>query len=196
MKRLGIETQHAKGIRIPVLRKIAGEAGKNHLLAERLWITGIHEARILATMVEEPRRVSRTQLDVWLAAINSWDLCDQLCMNLMPYVPQAHESAKNWSTREPVFEKRAGFVTYAMLAQKVKNLPDRIFIDFLPFIVQEATDGRKYVENAVIWAMKRIARRNHRLSEEIDLRLQILESGTSKAAGRVARAVRTELSRV
>ncbi len=47
MSRFGINPQNTYGISIPVLRKIAKETGKSHILALQLWNSGIHEARIL-----------------------------------------------------------------------------------------------------------------------------------------------------
>ena len=193
MERLGINTQNAKGIRIPELRKIAKNLGKDHLLAERLWLTGIHEARILATMIEDPSKVSRTKLNVWLGSIQSWDLCDHLCLNLMIHVPYSVDIAKIWSTRKGTFEKRAGFVTFAVLAQKNKRLPDHVFLDFLPFIKQESDDDRKLVQKAIIWALKQMGRRNKKLRSEVEKLLENFEKNSSKHMQIISRTVKKNL---
>ena len=109
MARFGINPENTYGVSIPNLRKMAKEIGKNHSLALKLWDSGIHEARILASMVDEPNRVSKKQMDAWIADFDSWDVCDQYCMNLFDKTPMAWEKAVEWTKREKEFEKRAGF---------------------------------------------------------------------------------------
>jgi 3-methyladenine DNA glycosylase AlkD len=58
MSRFGIQTGMALGVSIPQLRDLARKVGTAHELAEKLWKTGIHEARILASMVDDPAKVS------------------------------------------------------------------------------------------------------------------------------------------
>lgn len=90
MARFGIETSGGRlGISIPRLRKIAKEAGKDHELALALWDTAIPEARILASMVDDPAQVASAQMDTWVADFNSWDICDQVCSNLFDKTPSA-----------------------------------------------------------------------------------------------------------
>jgi 3-methyladenine DNA glycosylase AlkD len=82
MARYGIRPGKVYGVRIPVLRQLAGEIGANHRLALSLFSSGVHEARILASMVDDPERVTEEQMEKWAAAFDSWDVCDQCCMNL------------------------------------------------------------------------------------------------------------------
>ena len=57
-------------------------SGSDHALAAELWASGIHEARILASMVDDPRQVTAGQMDAWVRNVGSWDLCDHLTGNL------------------------------------------------------------------------------------------------------------------
>ncbi len=54
MARFGINPENTYGVSIPNLRRIAREAGKDHALAQQLWASGVHEARILAGMIDVP----------------------------------------------------------------------------------------------------------------------------------------------
>ena len=65
MARFGIQTGRAFGVSVPQLRELSGRIGKNHELAQRLWETGFHEARILAGMIDEPARVTEDQMEGW-----------------------------------------------------------------------------------------------------------------------------------
>lgn len=117
MARVGINTSRALGgTSVPALRSMAKRVGKDHVLALELWATGIHEARLLATMVDDPRAVTEAQMEAWVNDFDSWDLADQCCGNLFDRTPQAHRKAVEWSARREEFVKRAGFALMACLA--------------------------------------------------------------------------------
>jgi 3-methyladenine DNA glycosylase AlkD len=164
MARYGINPSSAYGVSIPNLRKIAAKAGKHHLLAGALWESGIHEARILASMVEDPRKLTEEQMDRWVKDFNSWDLCDQCCNNLFRKWPHAHDKAMAWSAREEEFIRRAGFVLMACLAVHDKQAPDKQFLRYLPEILRASVDRRNFVKKAVNWALRQIGKRNHHLN--------------------------------
>ena len=93
MARFGIRPAQALGVSIPTLRKMAKEIGSNHTLALALWDSGIHEARILASMIDEPTLVSAQQMEEWVNDFDSWDVCDQVCGNLFDKTPYAYQKA-------------------------------------------------------------------------------------------------------
>ena len=160
MEGYGISTDTALGIRVPQLRKLAKEIGRDHDLAIQLWDEGTHEARLLATMVGDPEQVTEDLMEAWVLDIDSWDVCD-LCMgNLFDRTPYARDKASQWSEREEEYVKRAGFVLMATLAVHDKKAPDQVFIDFIPMIESEAWDERNFVKKAVNWALRQIGKRN------------------------------------
>src|SRR6266849_9945545 len=116
MARFGIRPAQALGISIPTLRKMAKEIGKNHMLALELWDSGIHEARILASMIAEPQLVSAELMEEWVNDFDSWDVCDQVCGNLFDKTPYAYQKATEWCQQEKEFVRSAGFVMMAELA--------------------------------------------------------------------------------
>lgn len=166
MKRFGISTQNALGISIPNLRKISKEMGKNHNLAKKLWGSGIHEARILACFVDEPREINEEQMENWVKDFDSWDICDQCCGNLFDKTEFAYKKAREWSLRKKEFVKRAGFVLIASLAVHDKKAKDNDFLGFLPIIRIESLDDRNFVKKAVNWALRQIGKRNVNLNEK------------------------------
>lgn len=151
------------GIRAPVLRAIAQGYRRNHELALHLWETGVHEARILATLVDDPHAVRRSQMERWVRDCDNWAVTDACCCVLFDRTPFAIEKAQVWSGRRAEFVKRAGFVLMAGLAVHRKELPDEVFLGFLPLIRREAVDGRNFVRKAVNWALRQIGKRNPRL---------------------------------
>ncbi|CAN5477631.1 DNA alkylation repair protein [soil metagenome] len=182
MKRFGIENVNALGISIPVLRKLAHRIKTDHPLAIALWKTGIHEARILASMIDEPALVTRAQIDDWVKDFNSWDLCDQVCGNLFDKTPFAIEKAIEFSSSEQEFIKRAGFVLMAGYAVHNKNAPDATFTALLPLTEREAWDERNFVKKSVNWALRQIGKRNSTLrGYAFDTATRILAQNTKPA---------------
>jgi len=164
MARYGINPENTYGISIPNLRRIAKETGRDHILAQQLWASGIHEARILASMIAEPGMTTEEQMDSWVKDFDSWDVCDQCCLNLFAKTEFAYGKAVNWSKREEEFVKRAAFAMMACLAFSDKKATDAQLEIFFPIIKEGASDSRNYVKKAVNWALRQIGKRNHSLN--------------------------------
>jgi len=160
MSRFGINTSCALGVPMPVLRRMAKQIGRDHHLAMQLWESGVHEARILACLIDAVEEVTGEQMDTWVKDFNSWDLCDQCCSNLFDKTPFAWGRAVDWSGRQEEFVKRAAFVLMAALAVHDKKAPDEGFFQFFPLIIRESGDERNFVKKAVNWALRQIGKRS------------------------------------
>ena len=193
MARYGIVTEKRLGVSIPDLRKMAREIGKDHELALKMWKTGIQEARILAAMIDRPEEVTEQQMEEWVKDINSWDVCDQVCMNLFEKTPFARKKIKEWSTREEEFVKRTAFSLIACLAWHDKKAPDEDFIKFLPVIKSGAVDERNFVKKAVNWALRNIGKKNPHLNKVAIKAAKDIQKIDSKAARWVASGAIREL---
>jgi len=161
MARFGISPVGTLGVNIPTIRAIAKRAGRNHDLAQHLWDTGIHEARILAAMVDEPAKVTRRQMDRWAADFDSWDVVDGVC-DLFVKTPHAYAKVEAWSSHRREYVKRAAFTMIAYLAYRDRTTRDTNILQFLTVIRREAGDERNYVKKAVNWALRNIGKRNQR----------------------------------
>ncbi len=194
MARFGINPDNTLGVSIPAIRKMAKEIGKNHALAQEFWSSGIHEARILAGLVDDPGEVTEEQMERWAADIDSWDVCDQVCSNLFDKTRFAYQKAHEWSGREEEFVKRAGFVLMAALSVHDKKAGDEKFLDFLPLIKREAQDERNFVKKAVNWALRQIGKRNLDLNRAAILTANDILKIDSKTAKWVASDALRELT--
>jgi len=193
MARFGINPKGTLGVTMPKVRALAKKIGKNHALAEKLWASKVHEARILASLVDEPGKVTKKQMDSWIKGFDSWDVCDQTCMNLFDKTPFAFEKAIEWTTRKREFEKRAGYALMASLAVHDKAAPDKKFEAFFPVIEREANDERNFVRKAVNWALRQTGKRNARLRvKALACARRVLKQG-SKPAKWIARDAIREL---
>jgi 3-methyladenine DNA glycosylase AlkD len=165
MARYGISIERRLGVSVPDMRKLAKEMGQDHNLALELWKTGIAEARMVAAMVDDPAKLTEEQMEDWVKDFNSWDVCDQVCMNLFERNQLAWKKIIDWSAREEEFVKRAAFSLIACLAWHDKKASDEKFIELFPVIVRGATDERNFVKKAVNWALRNIGKRNLNLNE-------------------------------
>jgi 3-methyladenine DNA glycosylase AlkD len=194
MSRYGLTGKKRLGVRVPEMRKIAQEIGLDRPLALELWKTGIPEGMIVASMIDVPEAVTEEQMEEWVKDLNSWDVCDQVCMNLFDKTPLAWVKVLDWSQRESEFVKRAAFALLACLAWHDKEARDDEFIRLIPVIQGGATDERNLVKKAVSWALRNIGKRNPNLNEIALQAAQELRGSDSRSARWIASAVVRDLT--
>ncbi len=193
MARYGMVAEKRLGVSIPEMRKLAKELGRDHELALELWKTGIPEPRIVAAMIAEPEKLTEEQMEDWVKDINSWDVCDQVCMNLFEKTPLAWKKILDWSEREEEFVKRTAFALIACLAWHDKKEGDERFVNLFPVIKRGATDERNYVKKAVNWALRNIGKRNPGLNKAAIETAKEIRQIDSKAARWIASNALKEL---
>lgn len=186
MKRFGIEISTAFGISVPVIRSIAKQYVPNQVLAEKLWNTAYHEARLMAVFLAEPKKIEQSVADVWTDTFNSWDICDQTCGNVFIKTPFWKELIKKYAKDDREFVRRTSFAMIATAAVHLKKEDDALFIDYFPLIAAYSSDDRNFVRKAVNWALRSIGKRNRfcgELAIEFSLKLKENENKTAKWIG-------------
>jgi len=186
MAKYGMAVEQRLGVSVPDMRKLAKGIGKDHKLALDLWRTGIAEARIVAGMVGDPDKLTEEQMEDWVKDINSWDVCDQICMNLFEKNQLAWKKIVDWSEREEEFVKRTAFSLIACLAWHDKQASDEKFIELLPVIIRGSADERNFVKKAVNWALRNIGKRNLNLNKAAINAAKEIQRLDSKAARWIA----------
>ena len=190
MKKFGIRYVKSYGLRLPQIRKIAKQCGKDHNLALKLWDYGYHETYLLATMVEESEKVDSIQLDRWVNAFYSWDLVDQACINLLRFIPQAIDNIFIWCDSDEEFVKRTAFSLIAVLAVHNK---DSDFDKYFEIIKEGSKDNRNFVKKSVNWALRQIGKSSLENNKKaLKLAYEILELD-NKASKWVAKGAIREL---
>ncbi|WP_407431859.1 DNA alkylation repair protein [Methanobrevibacter sp.] len=159
-KRFAIGCEYSYGIRLPVIRKLAKEIGKDHDLAIELWNHPYHESHLLATMIEEKEKVTSKQLNEWVYSFYSWDIVDQACINLLVDLPQARDNIFIWCESEKEFVKRTAFSLIAVIAVRDKNAESEYFDKYFPLIKKASFDNRNFVKKSVNWALRQIGKRD------------------------------------
>lgn len=189
MARYGIVAPKVFGVSVADTQKLAKTLGRDHELADALWKTGWYEARMLTAFVDEPHRVTPTQMDRWARDFDNWAICDTLCFHLFDRTPHAWRKVEQWTKRREEFVKRAGFALIASLAVHDKQGADDSFLAALDLIEEHGDDDRNFVKKAASWALRTTGRRNRRLNTAAVATAQRMaesENGGARWAGRDA----------
>ena len=164
MARYGIVAKKVYGVSMASMQSLAKELGKDHALSQALWKTGWHEARMLASIVGEPDKVTPAQMERWAKSFDNWAVCDTATFVLWDRSPHAWPKVREWSSRKEEFVKRASFAMLASLTVHDKKAPDERYLEGLELIEREANDGRNFVKKAVNWALRSIGKRSPALN--------------------------------
>ncbi len=194
MARYGINIEKTFGINVPVLRALAKRIGRDHNLALKLWENGYHEARYIATMIDDPELVTKAQMNKWVRDFNSWDICDGACSNLFRFTTHAFEKVFEWAERKEEFIRRTGFSLIAYLAVHDKKRGDKDFLKFFPLIKKHSVDERNFVKKAVNWALRQIGKRSKYLNKEALKLAKEIKALDSKSAKWIAKDAIKELT--
>lgn len=182
LARYAIPADNALGISVGTIQKVAKEIGRNHELALALWKTGIYEARLLCSFIDEPDKVTATQMDDWCNDFDSWAIVDTVCFKLFDQSPLASRKIKQWARKQGEFQKRAAFALIASVAAHDKEASTADFLAYLPLIEKAATDDRNFVKKGVSWALRAIGHRNLELNQAaLNLAQQLAESKVAAA---------------
>ncbi len=194
MARYGLPSDKAFGVPVGAIQHLAKRLGRNHDLAAALWETGWYEARMLASFVDEPERVTPAQMDRWSRDFDNWGICDTVCFHLFDRTPHAFRKVAQWSGRRDEFVKRAAFALLACLALHDKCANNEAFIRCLPLVERAAIDERNFVKKGVSWALRLIGRRNLELNAAAVAVAQRLAASPQAAARWVGRDAFRELT--
>ena len=159
LARFGIDAPNALGVSMANLQTIAKRLGRDHDLAAALWETGQYEARMLASLIDDPTLVTPGQMDAWRAGFDNWGIVDTVCFKLFDQSPHAFAKVGEWAALNDEFGRRAAFALLACLALHRKGGDDQPFLDGLVLIERAAGDDRNFVKKGVNWALRAIGSR-------------------------------------
>jgi 3-methyladenine DNA glycosylase AlkD len=195
MARYAIVAPKMFGVSMTQMKAIAKPFGRDHELAAALWETGWYEARTITAFIDEPARVTPTQMDRWANDFDNWAICDSICFHLFDRTPHAYTKIEQWSTRRGEFQKRAAFALLASVALHDKKAPDANFVACLPLIEAAATDERNFVKKGVIWALRGVGGRNKTLNAKALAVAKRLAASDDRTARSIGKEVIRELAK-
>ena len=189
MARYAIPSDNALGVAMKDIKALGRKLGRNHELATALWETGVYEARMAASFVDDPAQVTPAQMDRWCQDFDNWAFCDALSFNLFDRTPHAWSKVRQWSRKRNEFEKRTAFALLWSLTVHDKGAGDGPFLEGLAIIEREAGDERHFVRKAVNMALRAIGKRNpvlHTAAVAVARRLAASPDPTPRWIGRDA----------
>ncbi|MFA9371113.1 MAG: DNA alkylation repair protein [Labilibaculum antarcticum] len=157
MKKFGLNYPKALGATIVNLREIGNAYQQNHLLAHKLWTKGFRESKIVATLLEEPAKVTEEQLDRWFAEMDSNELLEQASMNLFQYLPAINELIETWMKSGIRGKQVCAVMVAGRLALDKKEENEQLFLNFIDLLPTNFEDA--YFLSQVKRALGKIARR-------------------------------------
>jgi 3-methyladenine DNA glycosylase AlkD len=182
MARYALPSDRAFGVAMRDVQTLAKQLGRSHGLAEGLWKTGWYEARLLASYVDEPARVTPAQMDRWCRDFDNWGICDTVCFVLFDRTPHAWSKVNAWAGRKDEYVKRAAFALLWGLTVHDKSAGDEPFLQGLALVERAATDERLYVKKAVNMALRAVGKRNAALNAAaVATARRLAESGSVSA---------------
>ena len=167
LKRFGIPNTKAIGLRMQQIRQAVKPFKNDKVLAEELYQMPIHEAKLAAAFIDDPKKLSLAAADVYWLGFYSWDLVDQFCNNLFVRANFAYNLPFLWIPALQEYQRRAGIVMIVAIALHHKNMPDQELAKFYPLLKEYIFDERNFVRKAISWALRTIGKRSLFLNSEI-----------------------------
>lgn len=165
-EKTGIKNLRSFGIGVTKLKAFAKKAGKNHQLALELWEEPVFECKTLATLIDNPKIITRKQIDYQIKDANFWMLSNAYCGYLLPKYPEIKNLAEEWMNSKNDLERRCGFHLIYNVAKKDKKLPDEYFIPIVNRIEKELQNEENFVKDAMNNALWAIGMRSHELNKK------------------------------
>ncbi|NOK59601.1 MAG: DNA alkylation repair protein [Chloroflexi bacterium AL-W] len=162
--RVGAGPDQYLGTNLTRLKELAKSIKKSHELALELWDSGIHDAKLLATMIERPKKVTSEQIDTQMEQVYTVDLADKYCSNIIARTSFVQEKIDLWRQSEVEMKCRSSYMLIAAQAKQKRDLPDAYFEQILQTIEQRIQQEQNWVKEAMNYALIAIGSRNKHLN--------------------------------
>ena len=150
------------GVSFAHLRRLAKRIGTDQELALELWRSGNHDARVLATLIADPRRTARHTLESWVAEMSNYVESDLLA-SFVGRTPHALDAIATWTASGEDLVSATGWSTLGQLALGEEEVHDDLFLAYLTAIEIELGSSPNRTRHAMNGALIAIGCRNERL---------------------------------
>ena len=151
------------GIGLTQLKKLAKQIGRDHELALKLWEMPVYDAKILSTIIEEPKKITEEQVDQQVKEVSFWMMSYVYCSNLLPKTRFVKEKAVEWASSNENLLRRCGYALFYEIA-KDKKVGDHYFEPYLDIIEKNLQKEENFVKDAMNTALFGIGKRSVRLN--------------------------------
>lgn len=191
--RMGIPEELSMGVPTPVIRRLSRSIGVSHELAFQLWRTGYHEAKLLAVLLFDQKKITAEDVEYLISETASWDLCDHLCKGLIIKLKDYETFITAWIDSPHIYEKRAAFTLIASAAIHKKAISDLQLEEYLNLIREHSQEEHEHVRKAVSWALREIGKRDFNFNEKALLLAYELKEHGNKSQVWIAKDAVREL---
>lgn len=191
MRKRGVDYKVNFGVSIPLLRQLASDYKKNHLLALKLWNKQWRETMILATLLEEPGEVTENQMDFWVKNFQAIEIAEQAAMNLLSKTGFAYKKAFEYCLGKKLLVKIVGLLMIGRLALTDRDASDEKFDPFFELMPPLSKDPQLAIVFSRVYIQ--IGMRNLNLNEIAISHAKILKTIDSKTAQENAEHILSEL---
>lgn len=153
------------GVSFANLKNLKKEIKTDHELARRLWATGNHDARILATMIADPEEATPELLDSWKDGLDNYIVTDAFA-KFAAATPLAQDSAELWLESDKEWIGRAGWMLLTHLALNDASIGSEYFKPYLGTIERRIHSSPNRTRDAMNSALIAIALRSPELKRE------------------------------
>ena len=144
MKRTGIEYKMNWGVSLVILRQAAKEFEHDHILALKLWNKQWRETSILATLLDEPAKVSEEQMDFWTKSFENIEIAELASTHLWVKSKFAFAKALEWCRGKKHLVRFSGIHLVGRLAITDKQSIDEMFEPYFDEFITLAKDKKLY----------------------------------------------------
>ena len=147
-------TEPTVGLSYADIGALVKRIGVNHGLALALWNTGLHEARIVATKIADPRKLTKTTLRRWMKVCGNYVVTGAVA-DAAANAPEALGLAREWASSPREWASTAGWTTIAILAMHAgvdEPLGDEL-IATIERGIHEAPNRTRYAMNSALIAI-------------------------------------------
>ncbi|TLX77469.1 DNA alkylation repair protein [Labilibacter sediminis] len=143
-----------------------GTKGVNHKIAQQLWNTRNIDARILACMIADSKKINRNEANKWVSVINYYVLADYFA-ELIASSRFGTDIMYLWIQSPDEYIKRVGFSILNYIARNDQTKSDLFFNGFLQKIKQEIPTSPNRARESMNNCLISIGGRSINLKEKV-----------------------------
>lgn len=194
--KMGIPTDCSLGVSTGDVRALAKKVGTSNVLADQLWNTGYHEAKLMDILVYDRKNIGLGKIESLMEDVFSWDLCDHFCKNLILKVRNYETLIEKWCNHEKTYYKRAAYTLMASAAIHEKEIKEASILSYFDMIKCYSDDEREHVKKAMSWALREIGKKDFDFQDKAILLAYELKEYGSKVQIWIAKDALKELEQL
>ena len=190
MLEMGVMYKVNYGVSLATIRELAKPYGPDHHLAAMLYEHDSREAKIAATLVEDPKMVTREQMEEWSADFINSELVEQVCVNIFQKVEFSLAKSFEWCLTDNLFLKMAGYLLAGYAARNLAYRNSQV-LSYFNQVEEDAPNSTVYLRNAIAFCLREIGLRNSECKAEVYSFLSKMELAGDASSKWIAEEVRT-----